>query len=404
MQPHQPQDDPSGALQPQGSSATPPRADRDAAAKIMREQIDRIYNQSDQQTPGRDTSQVVTPRDNPYERVHDDNAAHQGVVESEWQRYHTAWQQYYQQYYERYYLQQVHKHRARHETNQPANTNQAFPLESTDPAVTAVDDAITKDQAVHDIRNELFAKIKHHSAKAKQNRHFLPIVSAIAVMLVFMVLQYNRIVVAQVKSYVSPGAISPQNIILDPNEAVNVGPEPKLIIPKINVDAPVVYGVPSLAEATVQNALRDGVVHYPIPGANSLPGQKGNNVIIGHSSNDVFDNGNYKFVFVQLDKLEPGDTFYIHYEGLRYTYSVTKKEVISPTEINKLRLPADKPVVTLITCTPIGTAINRLIVYADQVSPDPDTASTTTDGTGAEDEAAPLPGYSPTFLERIFGR
>ncbi len=227
--------------------------------------------------------------------------------------------------------------------------------------------------------------------------------SAVAVMFIFLFLQYNRVLVAQVKAYVSPGAVNPQNIILDPTTDTRVGPEPKLIIPKINVETPIVYDVGSLADAPVQQALKGGVVHYPIPGANSRPGEKGNNVILGHSSNDVFDDGAYKFIFVQLEQLVEGDTFYIHHGGTRYTYSVTGKEIIEPNQISKLILPADKPLASLVTCTPNGTALKRLVVYAEQISPDPSGAAASTDTSTSDPSSAPIPGNSPTFFERLFG-
>lgn len=400
MQPNQPTDNRTLSV-PQRSGSTTP--DREAAARLMREQIDRIYEQpATTATPAAQPPATTTVPD-AYERTHDDATAYHATDPHALQRYHSAWQQYYQQYYERYYLQQLHRHRTRTTPQQAVPPSDDLPLEDSTPEIGAAEDSIVKDKAVRDIKTELLDKVRLQTRKVRSSRHFIPILAAVVVMIVFVGLQYNRVFVAQVKAYVSPGAISPQNIILDPTTSVAVGPEPKLIIPKINVEAPVVYGINSLAEATVQNALKDGVVHYPVPGASSLPGEKGNNVIIGHSSNDVFDDGKYKFVFVQLDKLEPGDTFYLHYGGLRYTYSVTKKEVILPTEINKLILPTDRPVATLITCTPIGTAEKRLVVYADQISPDPDTAAASTQ-TAASDEESALPGYAPTFLDRLFGR
>lgn len=400
MQPNQPTDNRTLSV-PQRSGSTPP--DREAAARLMREQIDRIYEQPVTAATPANQPPAATTVPESYERTHDDATAYHATDPRALQRYHSAWQQYYQQYYERYYLQQLHRHRTRTTPQQSVPPSDDLPLEDSTPEIGAAEDSIVKDKAVRDIKTEVLDKVRLQTRKVRSSRHFVPILAAIIVMVAFVGLQYNRVFVAQVKAYVSPGAISPQNIILDPTASVAVGPEPKLIIPKINVEAPVVYGINSLAEATVQNALKDGVVHYPVPGASSLPGEKGNNVIIGHSSNDVFDDGKYKFVFVQLDKLEPGDTFYLHYGGLRYTYSVTKKEVILPTEINKLILPADRPVATLITCTPIGTAEKRLVVYADQISPDPDTAAASTQ-TAAGDEESALPGYSPTFLDRLFGR
>ncbi len=59
---------------------------------------------------------------------------------------------------------------------------------------------------------------------------------------------------------------------------------------------------------------------------------------------------------------------------------------------------------TLITCTPLGTSRDRLLVTAEQVSPDPaSAASAPTDSGGNSGEGASLPGDSPTVLEKLFG-
>ena len=135
-----------------------------------------------------------------------------------------------------------------------------------------------------------------------------------------------------------------------------------------------------------------------------MPGQTGNTVVLGHSSNDVFDDGKYKFVFVQLDRLESGDKFYLHYNGTRYTYQVTEKKIIDPTEVNQLVINNGKPLATLVTCTPPGTALKRLIVIGEQISPDPSTASEqTADQTKPTAErTTAIGGVAPSFFERLF--
>ena len=55
-----------------------------------------------------------------------------------------------------------------------------------------------------------------------------------------MFLQYNRVIFGAVAAYTTPGAINPQNIIVDASPDVTVGPEPRIILPKLNVDAPVI--------------------------------------------------------------------------------------------------------------------------------------------------------------------
>jgi sortase A len=216
-------------------------------------------------------------------------------------------------------------------------------------------------------------------------------------------LQYNRVFFAQVEAYVSPGSVVNENdtVLVDPSANANVGPEPKLIIPKINVNIKVIYDITSLQDAPVQEGLNHGVVHYKLPGANSLPGQAGNMAILGHSSNDIFDPGDYKFAFVLLDRLQPGDIAYMHYQGKRYIYRVTDKKVINPTEFSVLQQNNGKPTLVLVTCTPPGTALKRLLVFAEQISPDPATATQPNGGQASSSEPTTLPANSPTLFERI---
>lgn len=374
---------------PQAGSVRTP--DRDAAAQLMRQQISSIYDEtpSDEQ------------HSNAYKRTHDaytDHvAAKTDAPNSDWKQYHSAWQSYYQQYYERYYLAQLHR---RQQAIKPVAPQQVDNEKNT--SISLASQEITEDQAVDELRTKLLSEVKDRTTKVRKSRHFMPLVAALSVAIVFSLLQYNRLLVAQVKAYVSPGSINPQNIVLDPTTSLKVGPEPKVIIPKINVDAPVVYDVPSLAENVIQDKLRSGVVHYPIPGANSTPGQVGNTVLLGHSSNDVFDDGAYKFVFVQLDKLEKGDTFYLNHQGTRYTYSVTEKKVIDPTEVSQLVIDTNKPLATLVTCTPPGTALKRLVVIGEQISPDPTKATSANANSSSNSRLPNIAGNSPTLFERLF--
>lgn len=393
----------------QRNFSVPPRnylsssgSDRDRAAALMRQQIDQLY---DDTSPARDASPTRT---SPYQKTH---ATARTATASDWQQYHTAWQQYYQQYYDRYYRSQHEKmtlelakeRTARETAQQQAASATTQGKQAEQHKHHAETTALTQDRAIDEIRSDLRSKIQHHAQKARKSRHFVPVISALVVMSLFLFLQYNRLIVGQVRAYISPGSITSQNIIIDPMADVKVDPAPRMIIPKINVDAPVVYDVPSLAESTVQHALKSGIIHYPIPGASANPGEKGNAVFLGHSSNDVFDDGGYKFIFVQLEQLQPGDTFYINYNSTRYTYTVTSTETIMPTELNKLVTDGSKPTVTLVTCTPIGTAQKRFLVHAEQISPDPSGAGATAEGPSNVPTPNSISGNSPTLFERLFG-
>lgn len=178
----------------------------------------------------------------------------------------------------------------------------------------------------------------------------------------------------------------------------SVGPEPKIVIPKINVEVPVVYGLPDVNEKSIQNALESGVVHYS---TSPTPGQVGNTVIVGHSSNNILNKGKYKFAFVLLKRLEVGDTFSMHKDGVRYTYQIFEKKIVKPTDVGVLGASSRPNTATLITCDPPGTSLNRLIVVAEQISPDPS-------GNAIVEQKAPtltntgvLPSNAPSLWQRI---
>jgi LPXTG-site transpeptidase (sortase) family protein len=176
--------------------------------------------------------------------------------------------------------------------------------------------------------------------------------------------------------------------------SLEVPAAPTISIPKINVNAPVVYASDN-NESDILTDLESGVVHY----ANTaMPGQPGNSVIFGHSSNDWWEPGNYKFVFVLLDKLQAGDTFTVNYNSHQYLYQVTGTQVVEPTDLSVLNQTPD-PEMTLITCTPPGTSWKRLVVTAKQISPAPTTATATT--TTAQSSGSTLPSNSPSLTQEI---
>lgn len=379
----------------QRGQVTPPdrdhtlKTDRQAAANVIRGDIDRIFD-SDSAPHAEAEKEIIakkqfeartTPVNEHEGKVH-------GAVAEQWKQYHTSWQSYYQQYYERYYLNHLSQIK-----DKP---------QSAIGSVNETDETNEEDEAVNELREKLLGTVKERATNARKSRHFAPIATAFTFALVFLFIQYNSFLFASVKAYISPGSADPQNIIVDQTAGTKVGPEPKLVIPKINVDAPVVYGVNPADNNAVEDGLRKGLVHYPIANAASSPGQNGATVLLGHSSNDVFDNGAYKFIFVQLNRMEIGDTFFINYQGTRYTYSITKKEIIDPTDVGKVTGDPTKPSAILITCDPPGTALKRLLVFAEQISPNP-AASAKAPPTDTKKNTQEITGNSPTLIERWFG-
>ena len=300
-----------------------------AAANVIRSQIDTLYGDNPV-APSSNTPAVtpVTPvaeaQDlNPYHRTH---SAHPLPEADQWKQYHSAWQTYYQKYYEGYYAHELSKNQKAPEKADTAG--HYFANQPALPVEEPTSEELTSDQALLELRQKLLGRVQDSAKKIRRSRHFVPIAAAIGVVLIFVFIQYNRVFIANVQAYVSPGSIDPQNIVVDPTTDLSVTSDPRLIIPKINVDVPVLYDVGS-DHASQMKAMESGVAHFAIPGANSHPGEIGNTAIAGHSSNDLFDSGDYKFIFAQLEKLVPGDSIYANYQGKRYTYVITKMEVAS---------------------------------------------------------------------------
>lgn len=251
-------------------------------------------------------------------------------------------------------------------------------------------------ETVADIRARLTSKASGKS-KLKPVQHFQSLLFGLGVgsvvMLIFLFSFFNERFIAP---FIQPSRTITSTPIISDNAAIS--PNPEIIIPKINVQIPVVYGVNTINETSIENALENGVVHYA---DTALPGQNGNLVIVGHSSNNIFNKGHYKFAFVLLSRIDKGDTFYLERDGKRYTYQVYEKKIVRPTDVSVLA-PADKPAVaTLITCDPPGTSTNRLVVVGQQISPDPLANTPSTADNSLATKSAIIPGNSPSLWSRF---
>lgn len=149
-------------------------------------------------------------------------------------------------------------------------------------------------------------------------------------------------------------------------------PQDLLIIPKLHIEAPIV--LPSYAamlkedwaqvETDIQDALEHGVVHYP---GTARPGQGGNFFITGHSSYYPWARGRYKTIFARLHDLDVGDEYWVYYRGDKHRYIVRSKREVQPSDTSVLDQPTTERIATLMTCTPIGTTLRRLILVAEEV-------------------------------------
>ncbi|MEX2398782.1 MAG: class D sortase [Candidatus Saccharimonadales bacterium] len=265
-------------------------------------------------------------------------------------------------------------------------TETVQPTEHNNPAVTRMDEEITTPQTKSLLDN--FKTKAVEKGKQVKKINYKPLVSA-GVFGIFVFILFNsQIILGQVQYLTTPsGGLQAPTDTVDPNAAV--GGEQNIIIPKINVDIPVVYDISTFEESAVQTGLERGVVHY---GNTAMPGEIGNTVIVGHSSHNWWDSGQYKFAFILLDRLEVGDQVILNYEGTRYVYEIRDKFVVEPTNVSVLNQPKNESMLTLITCTPPGTSWQRLIVQAEQISPDP--SENTENQAGADESIDMLPSDS----------
>jgi sortase A len=68
-----------------------------------------------------------------------------------------------------------------------------------------------------------------------------------------------------------------------------------------------------------------------------------------------------------LDNVGFDDEIIVYYNQKKYKYIVREKNVITPGDTSVLNKEKNKSELTLMTCWPIGTTLNRLIVTGELV-------------------------------------
>ena len=110
--------------------------------------------------------------------------------------------------------------------------------------------------------------------------------------------------------------------------------------------------------------LKIGPGHYP---GTAYPGYSGNVVVSGHRTT-------FTKPFYDIDLLQPGDAIVLDTPTASYRYIVQHQYVVAPTDLSPLRA-TDEATLTLTTCTPKGSARERLIVVARLDGPPVDIAT-----------------------------
>ena len=376
--------------------AAPSKKHNMAAVNIVRSKLEKLYaHEPDADEEAIEAYQAGKKRTKHQQFMLDltNSGKSLAAIQVEWHAYyaalpddqkHEVWQEFYA----------AHSAPQNH-TPQPAET--PAPTEQRRRyRTTALESPQKNDtRTVSDIKKQITRHVTGSGLKAKHHVQSLLFGLGMASMVVVLLLFsfFNERFIAP---FISPSrTVSATPIV---GSITSVSLDPKIIIPKINLEVPVIFGLDTSDEATVQKNLENGVVHYS---TTAQPGQTGNVVVVGHSSNNILNKGKYKFAFVLLKRLEIGDTFSMDKDGTRYTYQIYDKKIVKPTDVSILGTAAKPNSATLITCDPPGTSINRLVVIGEQISPDPA-------GNKSVDAPAPtltskgiLPGNSPSLWQRI---
>jgi sortase A len=375
----------------------------DPAADLIRQKLDRLYQDEPGALDELKDSEASPRRSKHQEFMHKLSTSGKDLatIQVEWHDYyqslpdhekHEVWQEFYSN------QPQLRRGPAKDEALVLAeHKQQATPARARAKKEAKLRDARSREEIQAAIKDKVSAGGKLEAKHHLQSLLF-GLGMGLIVVIIFLFGFFNEVVIAP---FIQPSRATASTplIIGDSNVAPTATPE--VIIPKINVQIPTDFTQNSTDESVIENALENGVVHYP---TTAMPGQNGNAAFFGHSSNNIFNKGKYKFAFVLLHTLVKGDTFYLTYNGKVYAYKVIDRQIVPPSDVGVLGpVQGQTATATLITCDPPGTSLNRLVVVGQQISPDP---------AGNADAAAPantvssskptaLPGNGPTLLGRL---
>lgn len=142
------------------------------------------------------------------------------------------------------------------------------------------------------------------------------------------------------------------------------------VVPVENIQDPTVrnnfiMGNPSGYEPYLEY----GTLYYP---QTARPWQPGNTVIFGHSSHLKLDSNKIGNTFKMLPLAQAGDIFYIVQKDgdkyYTYGYQVNQKKIVAPEQVDILDQDVQGNIATLITCYPIGSLDERVVVTATPIT------------------------------------
>ncbi len=147
-------------------------------------------------------------------------------------------------------------------------------------------------------------------------------------------------------------------------------PDPRIIIPKIwvNVHIVTLTSVPleKIKKADYDSYLYDGVVQYPYT---PEPWRKWNVFIFGHTSYYWWKHNPYWTVFSKIPRLRHGDIMQLNWGGKIYKYSVFKKLILWPNQVDDVyKKYHNGEYLTIMWCYPIWSDRQRMVILARRIN------------------------------------
>jgi LPXTG-site transpeptidase (sortase) family protein len=381
------------------------------AVNLIRQKVSKIYTDEPDAAQEMLESEESPRRSKHQEFMHQlsNSGKNLATVQTEWHNYyqslpahekHQVWQEFYA------------SHAAHTKQPSPREPQQSQEEKLVDHKREVASRPKAKTRAVHRAKKlrdkrdpEAIKKIIRDKVtaggKLETKHHIQSLLFGLAmgslVLLIFLFSFFNEVIIAP---FIQPSRAQAATPLIINDASVAATAQPEVIIPKINVEIPVDYNQTTTDESQIENALDSGVVHYP---TTVKPGETGNTAYFGHSSNNIFNKGKYKFAFVLLHNLEPGDTFYLTYNNKAFVYKVFSRTIVDPSDVGVLGpVSGHTATATLITCDPPGTSLKRLVIVGDQISPDPNGNTQTAQPTNQiSSSGSVLPGNGPTLMGRF---
>jgi sortase A len=125
----------------------------------------------------------------------------------------------------------------------------------------------------------------------------------------------------------------------------------RIVIPSINLDT-------EILEGQSEDTVNKGVWLRP---NSAKPGEVSNSVLVGHRYSY---NPGISYPFYSLDKVKTGDKVAVFWQGNLILYQV-KQILIANPNATQIEQPTTSERLTLYTCTPLWTSINRLVIIAE---------------------------------------